>query len=123
MKRIAILLAFVATACTSSLPPGPSTVTLSEFAVESSAHSLEPGPSTLEIHNAGEFGHTLVITDEAGSVVAATELIQSGDSLSMPVELDAGRYELTCRIVFETESGDLVDHYERGMRSTVIVAP
>lgn len=122
MKRTAIaLVVLVTAACTSSAASTTASVSLAEFAIETSTHVIAAGTSDLVIENTGEFGHTLVVTDEAGTVVAATEFIPAGETTTLPVDLESGRYEFTCRIVFETDDGDIVDHYERGMRAAVDV--
>ena len=121
MRRMVLATALLTAACTSSTAPISAAVTLSEFAVETSTPALAPGLSEVVVDNTGEFGHTLVVTDEAGNVVAATDVIPPGESTTLPVELKTGRYELTCRIVFEADPGELVDHFERGMRAVITV--
>ena len=121
MKRLIIIALLIATGCTSSAPATSAVVTLTEFAIGTSAAALVPGSVDLTVENAGEFGHTLVVTNELGEVVAATQLIGPGDSTTLSVDLDTGRFEFTCRIVFESSDGALVDHFEEGMRTGVTV--
>jgi hypothetical protein len=71
------------------------------------------------VHNSGEFPHTLVVTDETGTVDAATSLIPSCESTSLELDLDPGLYSVTCRIVAQTLDGDIIDHFEAGMHATL----
>lgn len=72
-----------------------------------------------KVTNSGIFPHTLVVTNSAGEAVAATPLLQPGESVHFTLDLDPGVYAITCRIVAETPDGVLVDHYEEGMAATV----
>lgn len=112
------LAVIVATACTATATEG--TFDLVEFAVNGPAE-LSAETLSVNVTNSGEFPHTLVVTDEEGTAVAATALIQPGESAELPIDLDSGRYSFTCRIVAQTTDGDLVDHYEEGMSATVTV--
>lgn len=107
-----------ATACSATTIEG--TFDLVEFAVNGPAE-LSAESQSVTVTNSGEFPHTLVVTDEEGAAVAATPLIQPGESAEMPLDLDSGLYSFTCRIVAQTSDGDLVDHYEEGMSATVTV--
>lgn len=93
---------------------------LAEFSVSGSSH-LEAGRSNLTANNSGEFAHTLVVTTDEGVVVAATDLIQPGESAQLSVDLTPGNYQITCRIVTQIEDGSLIDHYEAGMNQMVEV--
>ena len=120
-RQLATVLALVvaiATACSSTTTE--STFDLAEFSVNGPAE-LSAETRSVTVANSGEFPHTLVVTDEEGSAVAATALIQPGESAELPIDLDSGRYSFTCRIVAQTTDGDLVDHYEEGMSATVTV--
>ena len=108
----------VATACSATAAEG--TFDLVEFSVDGPAE-LSSETRSVTVTNSGEFPHTLVVTDEEGTAVAATSLIQAGESTELPLDLDSGRYSFTCRIVAQTTDGDLVDHYEEGMSATVTV--
>ena len=94
---------------------------LAEFSI-SGPDRLAAGTISISANNAGEFAHTMVVTNDQGQVVAATDLIQPGDSADLELELSAGKFSITCRIVFQTDDGQLVDHYEAGMNKTVIVS-
>lgn len=117
MRRLLIVAALAITACSTGGPDSVD-IALSEFDVKMQS-TLESGANTLTIRNDGEFGHTVVVANESGDVVAATGLIGGGESGTLKVDLEPGRYEFTCRIVFQGEDGSLSDHYEQGMRSTV----
>lgn len=96
-------------------PVSATSVNLSEFSITPAATTLEAGEIELTAHNSGEFSHTLVISRADGTVVAGTELIGPGETATMAVTLAEGTYMFTCRIVGQTDTGELVDHYERGM--------
>jgi hypothetical protein len=68
----------------------------------------------LEVTNRGEFAHTLVITDEAGRVAEATDLIRPGESATLQVDVTPGMFQFTCRILAQAEDGSVSDHYEPG---------
>ena len=96
----------------------PTSYRLVEFAIDG-PDRLDVGTATVTVENEGEFPHTLVITDETGTVMAATSLIAPGESTNLTLELDPGTYSVTCRIVAQTPDGDIVDHFEAGMHTTV----
>lgn len=79
------------------------------------------GSEAVTVDNGGEFPHTLVVTDDTGTVVAATSLIQPGESTTLALDLDPGLYSVTCRIVAQTPDGDIVDHFEAGMHANLRV--
>ena len=110
----------VATSCTGSSGVGTEFV-LDEFSITGPAR-IEAGASALTAVNQGEFPHTLVVTTTEGVVVAATELIQAGESGGLDMTLAPGTYQITCRIVAQTDDGDLVDHYEAGMNALIEVS-
>jgi plastocyanin len=76
----------------------------------------------IEVTNNGEYPHTVVVSDLEGAVIAATGLVAPGGSTVLDVDLTAGTYQFTCRIVAETADGTIVDHFERGMSQTVEVS-
>lgn len=121
MRTLLTVVAVVVVACAGSAPAaGPPTVGLGEFSVEASGGWVS-GRNEVVVRNAGEFAHTLVVADEWGTVVAASEVVAPGEETVFPVDLHPGRYELSCRIVVQTGEGDLVDHYAEGMLTTVEV--
>jgi hypothetical protein len=94
---------------------------LDEFTIEG-PNGLIAGDHELTVSNVGEFPHTLVVTDGAGQVVAASDLIQPGEIAGLSLDLSNGRYVFTCRIVAQNDSGEIVDHFEAGMTATVDVS-
>lgn len=77
--------------------------------------------NSVEVSNSGSLLHTLVVTNSSGHVVAATDLIGPGDSTELTLDLDPGTYSFTCRIVAQNPEGEIVDHFEAGMNTTVSV--
>lgn len=123
MRRIlrvslALLLA-LNVACAGAASPSPG-YDLHEFVVDGPS-SLEAGTNSLRVSNTGEFPHTLVVARSDGTVVAATDLIQSGDSVHLELDLEPGVYQFTCRIVSQRSDGQIVDHFQEGMNRTVSV--
>jgi uncharacterized cupredoxin-like copper-binding protein len=96
-------------------------VALDEFSVTPVADRLRAGTVDLSVSNSGEFPHTLVVSDSAGTVVAATALIRPGETSSLSIDLQPGAYMFTCRIVGESGSGEIIDHYQRGMAARIDV--
>lgn len=82
---------------------------------------LTAGRVVLDIENTGQYGHTLVVTTDAGAVVAATGLIAAGDATTLEVELSPGGYQFSCRIVATGGDGALLDHHQLGMKADVRV--
>lgn len=83
--------------------------------------TLSDDSGAISVANSGEFPHTLVVSTPDGSVVTATDLVMPGETLTLDLDLDPGTYQFTCRIVGQDGEGRLVDHYERGMHTTVAV--
>lgn len=108
---MALLVAVLATACA----PGPATdaVVLDEFSIGLPVVSVTD--EILAVRNEGEFPHTLVIADELGQVLVASDPIAPGEEISIPVDLSDGRYQFSCRIVVERTDGGIADHFELGM--------
>lgn len=110
--RAMLLVVMAAVTACGSTTEGPPVVMLDEFSIDTRG-DLGGGP--WEVANRGEFGHTLLVTDEAGRVVASTEVLAAGESTTIATGLAPGDYRLTCRIVVEAPGGEIVDHYARGM--------
>ena len=99
-------------------------VSLGEFWVGPEADRLEAGTVVLTAENSGEIAHTLVISDSSGTVLAATDLIDSEAEVDLTVNLEPGTYGFTCRIVVSLSDGTVVDHYQKGMSALVeVVSP
>lgn len=120
MKRLALVLVVLVAGCSSAAQDAAS-LTLDEFSIRSSVDSVEAGTIAFDVQNVGEFGHTVVVADETGMVVAASDLLEAGSDTEFVVELEPGQYEFTCRIVFQSEDGRVIDHYEEGMRTSIEV--
>lgn len=120
MRRLswAVLLLLVV-ACTTAAAAEHRYV-LSEWAVEGPGR-VGAGPAAIEVENSGEWSHTLVVTTEAGEVVAASGLIDAASTKTLEVDLSPGAYIFSCRIVAEDDEGGLSDHYEQGMHRKVVV--
>lgn len=93
---------------------------LVEFEVDGPA-TLSTSTTSVDVTNSGQFPHTLVVTDTDGSVVAATSLIQPGETAGLELDLKPGAYSFTCRIVAQDSEGAIIDHFEAGMHATVSV--
>jgi len=121
MTRVFAGLVVVA-AITSCVGPttGPGSFDLVEYEIVGPSQ-LETATNTIEITNSGEYPHTLVITDVSGEVVAASSLLSAGESAELTLDLEPGRYSFTCRIVAQSPEGELIDHFEQGMSTTVSV--
>ena len=78
MKGLMVLAAIALAACPSSAPMS-SDIVLSEFDLQMQP-SLASIATSLEIQNDGEFGHTVVVADGSGRIVAATARIGSGET-------------------------------------------
>ena len=111
--RLLLILAVAIVACSGG-STSSADYELGDFFIAGPA-SVAAGSNTFGASNSGEFPHTIVVTDENGRVVAATDLIQPGESVGLEVDLAPGRYHLTCRIVAQIDDGSLADHYEAGM--------
>lgn len=121
IRRFILVIAVLslAVACGSGETAG-SSYDLAEFAITGPSR-VSTGERPLTVTNNGEFVHTLVVADATGAVVAATDLVQPGETVQLPVSLGPGTYQFTCRIVAETPDGKIVDHFEAGMNTSVVV--
>lgn len=120
MRRHLLFLVLLLAGCSAG-SSASSHYELGEFFVSGpSLLSEETGTITME--NAGEFPHTLVVTGDNGVVIAASDLVMPGQTSTLDLALDPGIYQFTCRIVGQGPDGELVDHYERGMHTTVTVS-
>ena len=120
MTRPLLLVVGILLASCTATGAGNATYDLTEFSI-TGPNTLADGASVITAHNSGEFAHTLVITTDKGVVVAATDLIQPGDTIGVHVALPVGMFQITCRIVAQTDDGRLIDHYEAGMNQLVEV--
>jgi uncharacterized cupredoxin-like copper-binding protein len=121
MRRLAAFALLLVAGC-SVESGGNDHFVLSEWAIEGPSRMVAADAIALTIENGGEFSHTLLVTSETGDVVGATGVVEPGDMATLAVDLGAGTYSFSCRIVTEDNEGNLSDHYERGMFRTVVVA-
>lgn len=117
----AIALAATVSGC-GGTPATESRVVLSEFAMVASPAYLASGQVAFELENVGEQTHMMVITDHDGTVLATTDAIPSGATVTLRADLEPGRYLASCRIVVQLPDGRIVDHLEEGMSTTLRVA-
>lgn len=120
MRRLLVGAVLVLAACHGAASDS-AVVSLTEGRIDVSNSILAAGDASLEVVNDGEFNHTLVVATADGRVVAATDVISSGESIDLDIELAPGDYEFTCRIVVQTGDGVTIDHYAEGMVSNVTV--
>jgi len=107
-------------ACSGPTPASPQIgLELHDGSITTSNGRFQVGAVEISAVNVGEFPHTVVVTDESGAVRYASDLIPPGTTLSTNVELEAGRFEISCRIVTRADDGTISDHYEQGMVTTI----
>jgi hypothetical protein len=123
MRRISALAlaAMILTGC-GSTPVDSAMIVLDEYSIDLSAPVVQTGPIVLTVENVGEFSHTLVVARADGSAVAATETIAPGSAVELPLDLEPGGYQVSCRIVVQLPDGTIIDHYEQGMLASMTVA-
>ena len=112
-------------------------VLLSEFVVEPDPTSEDAGEIEFVGDNQGSETHEFVVvradsadalpTDadgavvedelEEGALIGEIEDIESGDSKSVTLDLEAGRYVLFCNITEVAESGEVESHFAEGMHA------
>lgn len=107
------------TACSGSAAPETG-FDLAEWQI-AGPEEMSADSGSAVVSNSGSLPHTLVVTDPSGHVMAATDLIDPGDSTEIALDLDPGTYSFTCRIVAQDSEGGIVDHFEAGMNTTVSV--
>jgi len=108
------------TSCAGGPTSASATFDLVEYDVVGPSQ-LDPATKAIDVTNSGQYPHTLVITDLSGEVVAASSLISPGEGAELALDLEPGRYSFTCRIVVESPEGELIDHFEQGMTTSVSV--
>ena len=118
--RFLAILALLIAACTGTTSE-PRQYELGEFYIEGPTDFVA-GSRSLAAFNSGQFPHTIIVTDGDGAVVAATDLIQPGETTALDVDLTEGKYQITCRIVAQKDDGRIVDHFQEGMSLTVEVS-
>jgi len=120
MRRLVALALLVVVGC-SAETSAENHYALSEWAIDGPSRLSAADVVTLSVENTGEFRHTLLVTSESGEVVGATGVIDSGNRATLELDLAAGTYSFSCRIVAQDGEGNLSDHYQKGMFRTVVV--
>ncbi len=120
MRRLVVVGALLLGISCSPGTAGEARYELGEFFI-SGPNTLPEQARTLTVENTGEFPHTLVVTRPGGGVVAASAVLSPGQTVTLDLELGPGPYQFTCRIVAQDPDGGLIDHFERGMHTTVSV--
>jgi hypothetical protein len=121
LRLILIATALALAACSGAAARGGEFV-LSEYDIDVPPASFQAGTVAFPIINAGEFGHTLVVTGEDGRAIAASETIAAGGAAELVLDLAPGTYQVSCRIVVQLPDGTIVDHYQAGMVASFEVA-
>ncbi len=89
------------TSSSSSAPAQAESQTVSvdegEMYIELSEDSLSAGTYSFEVTNSGRMPHDFVV-EQGGSDVAATEVLQPGESATLEVELAPGDYVFYCSV-------------------------
>jgi uncharacterized cupredoxin-like copper-binding protein len=88
-------------------------VELKEWTVNPNPIDIPAGSVKLEVSNAGQFGHDLVVQDSSGTEVGRTPVFKTADSpKTLQVDLKPGTYKFFC---------DVPGHASKGMTTTVTV--
>lgn len=120
-RMILAATAFALAACNGSGAAAGEFV-LTEYEIDVPSTSFQAGTVALPVVNAGEFGHTLVVTGEDGRAIAASGTIAAGGATELVLDLAPGTYQVSCRIVVQLPDGTIVDHYQAGMVAAFKVA-
>lgn len=116
-------------------------VTLQEFSVMPDQSSVPAGHITFHVSNIGEDMHEFLViktdlapdmlpTEANGSyeedgpgtdLLDEIELVPSGESRNLEIDLAAGNYVLICNMVHMEENGEVEVHYQLGMRTAFTV--
>jgi hypothetical protein len=122
MRRLAAFTVIAAALAGCSEPVSESgTVVLDEYTIDLSGSVFTGDAVSLAVENAGEFAHTLVVTRRDGSAVAATATVPPGSTAELVLDLEPGKYQVSCRIVVQLADGTIIDHYEQGMVASLRV--
>ena len=121
MRKLLLLITLLGVAACQGPSGSSAEIDLYEFEITPSLTSFDAGTVMLDVINEGEYGHTLVITDAGGHVLSAGDVIDSGQVSQVSIDLAAGDYFFTCRIVAQDDDGNVIDHYEQGMSADVTV--
>jgi plastocyanin len=96
-----------------SQPAGSVKVTMTEFKFDPATPSVPGGKTTFFLVNAGSVPHNMVIFGPGGKRIAASDLVQGGNSSVFAVPaLTPGTYQIVC---------DQPGHQDAGMKGTLTV--
>lgn len=121
MRRLAVALLVLVAACQGGVAATEADVQLTEFSITSTAETFGAGEVDLQVRNAGAFRHSLVVTDSDGQVVSAGDVMSPDSSSTLSLDLAPGEYQLTCRIIGQSDDGEVIDHYAEGMQAGITV--
>jgi plastocyanin len=93
-------------------PPARVQVVAQEFRFALSRQTIKAGHAIIELRNAGEDAHDLVLQRVGGRKIWAWPVIPAGGVADRDVVLPPGRYRLWCGVA---------NHRALGMRVTLIV--
>jgi uncharacterized cupredoxin-like copper-binding protein len=116
-------------------------VTLKEFSVTPDQPSVPAGHVRFHVSNTGEDMHEFLVirtdlapdmlpTETNGSyledgpgtdLLDEIDLVPSGESRDLEIDLTAGNYVLICNMVHVEDNGDVEVHYQLGMRTAFTV--
>lgn len=121
MRRLAVAILVLVAACQGDVAATGAEVQLTEFSITSTAETFGAGEVDLQVRNAGAFRHSLVVTDSTGQVVSAGDVMAPETSSTLSLDLAPGEYQLTCRIIGQSDDGEVIDHYAEGMQAAITV--
>ena len=87
MRKLLIVVVMLTVAACQGPSGSSSDIDLYEFEIEPSISNFEAGVVTLDVKNDGEYGHTLVISDSSGQVLSAGDVIDSGQTSRVSIDL------------------------------------
>ncbi|HZS23644.1 MAG TPA: hypothetical protein VFA30_01540 [Gaiellaceae bacterium] len=93
-------------------PPARIQVLAKEFSFVLSRQTIKAGPAIVELRNAGEDAHDLVLQRVGGSRVYVWPVAQAGQVIDRELTLRAGTYRLWCSVA---------DHRALGMQARFVV--
>jgi plastocyanin len=93
-------------------PPARVQVVAQEFRFALSRQTIKAGHAIIELRNAGEDAHDLLLQRVGGRKIWSWPVTQSGAVADREVVLPAGKYRLWCGVA---------NHSALGMRATLIV--
>ena len=97
---------------------------LNEFVIAPDLSSMPAGNIEFTAENIGDQVHELAVArvadDGSLNVLGEIEDLAAGAIGTITLTLEPGNYQLACLIV-PGQSGSLVDHYQEGMHTDIIV--